>query len=62
MEKLEEEKETRRQMLKYFWEEKGRCNGFTNCDIALTENPEIKAAWENYKLYEKTLDVLIKNL
>jgi hypothetical protein len=46
--------------LTYYWQEKGRCDGFTKCEEALEAFPEIKMAWTNYKHAERVLDLVIK--
>jgi hypothetical protein len=62
----EEEREEQVTMLRYFWEEYSDIEiyaGFEEMRPYLQDNyPEILKAWEDYKMSERMLSTVIKNL
>lgn len=61
---LDEQKEDFRNMVKYFWQEKGDIERWSSFDRAFAEEhfPHVLDAWERHKKAEKILSLIVESL
>ena len=59
---MDDEKEYALDSLRYYWRDKQDLERCTNYEEYVAHFPEIKHAWENYKMAEKILTAVINGV